>query len=273
MATKREFQRRKRLNPTSGEISSSDDSKSLVTQEYHAINKYKEVVPEGESFDISSLTLEQLARDIKSSYDKKEPMTVFFRKRQVKKLTLDIERQALLLDRVSWLRRQGAEIMAMRADAILSERAFILLIEKREREAQLEIERTLSSHNLAIFKESSEYKVIDAQLRMLEAQAEKLEIANQSERAKAKFIEDFFSKIDIQALPPALQVYVISKLFDDGNSAFGDFENAEILKKHLEKQLTEENRKREYEANSLQSQSELNRSSADVSIKDFKKSL
>ena len=64
MATKRELARHKQQGFSSKNSSENDTSNKLVTKGYHAINKYKEVVPEGESFDITSLTLEQLARDI-----------------------------------------------------------------------------------------------------------------------------------------------------------------------------------------------------------------
>jgi len=259
MATKREFAKRKQL--------------SIVPSAEPAISKYKEVVPEGESFDITSLTLEQLARDIKSAYDKKEPVSIFFRRRQTKKLVLDNERQALLLERVSWLRRQGAELMAMRADAILSERTFVLLIERREREAQEEIKRAISAHELGLHQDSTDIQILDARVRVFNAQAKKVEQENDDAAVNLKFKKDFFKDIDIDSLPPALRTHIISKLIDGGSSSYGDFERDEILRDHLNKQLEEENRKREYEADSLKSQSEIERSSADVSISDFKRSL
>lgn len=239
-------------------------SGAMVRKDNSAKLKDSNIVKEAEVFDLASLTLEQLARDIKASYDKKEPVLIVFKKRQVKKLTLDRERQGLLLDRVKWLRLQGEELMKLRADALLSEQTVMHLIQSRELEAQQEIERAISIHELGLHQDSTDKQILNSRVREAEAQARKLELENETEEVKIQFLKDFFAKVNIESLPPALQTHIISIVIDNNSSAFGDFENKQILNEYLSKQLDQDVRKKTYEADNLKSQARSTESQADI---------
>lgn len=259
--------------------------------------KTKSLISHVNSIDISDLNLLQLTSDLRASLTKPEPMTIFFRRRQVKKLELDVERQRWLLNKVVGLRALGQELVQLRADAIVSEQMVTFLAQKNLMDAEIEFQtrvNELTKVNRDIKQVELEMKSIDYQVEDLEtiklqrleslrtnvlendriaADNEAQKIKNRAQEAKAKLMEKFANEIDVASLPFELQSYAVSHLFSEVGSNFSEYEKDQIYNKYFEKELEVGLKKKQAEVKSAESQADVDRSSADVTVKDYKQSL
>lgn len=262
-------------------------------------SKTKSLISNINSINVTELNLSQLTNDLRASLTKPEPMTLFFRRRQVKKLQLDVEKQQWLLAKINGLRSLGQELVNLRADAIVSEQMVTLLVQQKLQEAEIEYNKRV--HDLDVVRRDikqidHEMKSIDFQTNNLETlrlrELEKLRtdilnndkisadvqaqaIHNKAQSAKAELMQKFAEKFDVDSLSPALQSFAISNLFGAVGSNFSEFEKEQIYKEYFTAELEQELRKKTFQADSLKSksvsdksQSDIDRSSADVTMRD-----
>ena len=260
------------------------------------------------TFDIHSMNLEQLAIDLKTSLDKKQPTSIFFKGRQNRKIELDNERKSLLLDGIENLRTNNVGMLQLQADAFLTAETLQHIVNMKRLEFQISFEKTIL--DMSVYKKEIDYKIkqLDTQhdrdreallSDMLSNEARRktlisMDIANNSamidneskiiqnrmNRAKAALMEKFEKDIDFESLPKALQVYAISELFGNTGAEYGAFEREQTRLKYLDDEFSQELRKKTYEADSLKSksksdksQADVHRASADVSIQDLESEL
>ncbi len=267
-------------------------------------SKTKSLISNINSINVTELNLSQLTNDLRASLTKPEPMTLFFRRRQVKKLQLDVEKQQWLLAKINGLRSLGQELVNLRADAIVSEQMVTLLVQQKLQEAEIEYNKRV--HDLDVVRRDikqidHEMKSIDFQTNNLEtlrlreleklrtdilnndkisADIQKQAIQNRAQAAKADLMEKTAKNFDINSISPALKSFVISNLFGIIDSNFSEHERGQIRNELYRDEIEQDLRKKTYEADSLKSkaksdksQADIHRAGADVSVHDLKSEL
>ncbi len=121
--------------------------------------------------NMSEINLYNLTSNLKDSLDVRTPSTIFFKKRQNRILSLDVEKQRWLLSKIEGIRLLGISLNNLHADAIISEQMIALLAQNKLMNAQIEYEKHVRDLKYIHF----EIKQIEHQIKELDYKAIKLQ--------------------------------------------------------------------------------------------------
>ncbi len=252
----------KRIKNKKEELEMSNEEQSLQIQE----------------FDLSKITMETFVQ--KMAYEMTKPGPVFFKGWGNRRLELDVERVRIIGAYIESIRSTGESLMQLNADAVLSYENIEKLTKIKRNELDEKVRR--SELNLDFVNEEYKYKIKgmeleneqkEANIRLINAQAEELEIKSITRKIKAqakyKLIVAVSKKEKAVAnillkgaemfgdLPPVLKSYVLAQLgSEDSPNPSTDMDLHEQLKEFVVRKQKAEARKLEYEADDVKEQSE-----------------
>jgi hypothetical protein len=234
--------------------------------------KMDDLPPDLPIFDITNLNLVELGRQLKATLDSKRSGWIFFKKRGNEKAILDEEHWRALIAQIEDLKDMNSALLELNAEVYLTQERMARIIQRyRERENFVDAEgRRLSemaekrhlADLTAIDDEAVEralrLKALELENEIKQAQLEQIRATTDREQdltqatieeqraqtdritsttleigARAEFIKQALEKIDISELPPALQTYITSAIFNPHGSQFQDFELQEQIKSYL----------------------------------------
>lgn len=255
--------------------------------EEETVERYGERLPDNipdiPVFDITTTNLAQLGKHLEETLKSKRSRWIFFKKRHNEKAILDEEYLRALIAQIQDLRDMNSVLLELNADIYLTKERLGRIIQRyREQEnfvdaqgrrlAELAekqhydtmqslddsaIERSLRLKNLAL-----ENQLKEAQLQQINSQTGQIDTATKEIGARADFIKKALDSIDIAELPPTLQTYITSSIFNPTGTQFNDFDMQEQIKEFII-------RKEKAEAVEKESQADINRTTADKAIYDF----
>lgn len=224
-------------------------------------------------FDLSKITMETFVK--KMAYEMTKPGPVFFKGWGNRRLELDAERVRIMGTYVEEIRKTGSSLMELHADAALS----FEKIEKLTKIKRNELDERLKRSELILdfIDEEHKYKIKnmelenaekEAQIRLINAQAEELEtksITNKliaqgeynvmiASSEKEKAIASILSKgaESYADLPPVLKSYILAQLGgENSQNPSTDMDLHEQLKEFIIRKQKAEARKVEYEADEV----------------------
>jgi len=246
-------------------------------------DRLPENIPDIPIFDITTTNLAELGRHLEETLKSKRSRWVFFKKRHNEKAILDEEYLRALIAQIQDLRDMNSVLLELNADVYLTKERLGRIIQRyREQEnfvdaqghrlavlAEKEhhdtmqsiddnaVERSLRLKNLAL-----ENRLKKAQLEQINSQTGQIKTATKEISARADFIKKALESINISELPPTLQTYITSSIFNPTGTQFNDFDMQEQIKEFII-------RKEKAEAVEKESQADINRTTADKTIYDF----
>lgn len=151
--------------------------------------------------NLDSISLHTLTQQLADSLDKKQPIFLWSKRREINKIKLDIERQYELKRRIESLRQVGYELMQLRADALVSELLIPILAEQKYEQAKADLARTVNKS-----KAETSYYNRKIEENYLEIEKMRNTVAN----------TDAFEKVKIDILRTKASMFslVIDKLKD-----------------------------------------------------------
>lgn len=229
-------------------------------------------------FDLSKITMETFVQ--KMAYEMTKPGPVFFKGWGNRRLELDVERVRILGAYIESIRSTGESLMQLNADAVLSYENIEKLtkikrneLDEKVRRSELNLDFVNNEYKDKIKKMELENAEKEANIRLINAQAEELEVKSITKKIKAqalyklmvaeskkeKEIANILSKgaDSFGDLPPVLKSYVLAQLgSDDSPNPSTDMDLHEQLKEFVVRKQKAEARKLEYEADDVKEQSE-----------------
>lgn len=159
------------------------------------------------TFDIRTMSLEQLARDLKASYDKKQPKSIFFKGRQNRKIELDNQRKRLLLDGLDQLRAHNAGMLELQADALLTEDTFKHIVNMRQLDFQMEFEKKILEMN--VYKKEVDHTLakLDHEIMQYRYESKKLvyQLLREEEETTAAMLDNEARRRAIDRMDVAIE--------------------------------------------------------------------
>lgn len=249
----------------------------------HYGDRLPENIPDIPVFDITTTNLAELGRHLEETLKSKRSRWVFFKKRHNEKAILDEEYLRALVAQIEDLRDMNSALLNLNAEIYLTRERLHRIIQRyREQENFVDaeghrlaeiaakkhkdnmiaidddaLERTLRLKNLELENELKE-----AQLNQLKTQTSQIDTTTKEILARAEFIKKALENIDVTELPPTLQTYIASSIFNPQGTQFNDFDMQEQIKEFII-------RKEKAEAVEKESQADIARKTADKTIYDF----
>jgi len=244
-------------------------------------------------FDLSKMTMETLVQ--KMAYEMTKPGPVFFKGWGNRRLELDVERVRILGFYVEEIRNTGSQLMELQADAALSfEKIECLTKIKRNelaeklRRSELLLDFIEEEHKHTVRKMALENAEKEAQVRLINAQAEEIETKNLIRKLlaqgrykfmiatsrKERKIATILSKgaESYADLPPVLKSYVLTQLGNENSVTPGtDMDLHEQLKEFIVRKHKAETQKIEYDADEHKEQSETQKAKLRREREKYKK--
>jgi hypothetical protein len=279
--------------------------------------KSGETPPDLPVFDITTVNLVELGRQLKSTLAAKRPGWIFLKKRGNEKAILDEEHMRALLAQIEDLRDMNSALLNLNAEVYLTQERMARIIQRyREQENFVDAEgRRLSEMaekrhqvELAALDDAAVERALrlkamelENQLKMAQieqlraaverenqlarariegeqAGTERIETATREIDARAEFIKKALEAIDIAELPPTLQTYITSAIFNPHGSQFQDFDLQEQLKEFIVKKekaqadrASAEAQIKKEEKRSVKAQADIDSATAKKAVFDFER--
>jgi hypothetical protein len=242
-----------------------------------------ENVPNIPIIDISNLNLLQLGSALENSLKKHRSNWLFIKRIQNEKTLLDEENLRALIAQIQDLRDMNSALLELNADIYLTQERMERIIERyREQEnfvdaqgrrlAEISLKRCddelqliddgAAERALKLQLLNMDIKLKEAQLSQLNSQTGQINTSTKEIDARAEFIKKALESINISELPPALQTYITSSIFNPSGTQFNDFDMQQQIKEFII-------RKEKAEAVEKESQADVARKTADKTISDI----
>lgn len=198
----------------------------------------------------------QMYRDVKANISGGN--AIIFKGWHNKRLELDLKRQRLLIEQIDNLGIAAETLANTEAKLFMSVEMRESLIAGMENGIQVAAKLAiakLGQAETAIKKAEDEKQAIDdgaearklaldsskMQMQMFElktrAEVNLMEARTQEAKAKARLIEEVVNNLNFENLPPTLQTYIISSVFNPMGNQFQDFEMQEQLKQYVKRSV------------------------------------
>ena len=192
-------------------------------------------LPAMPTIDLDQMNLQQMFSSVQEFANEGEAF--IFKGRQIKRFEMGVRRQELLIDQIRNL-GVAAEVLARtQASLFMSTALRDALIAESEREirfAVLAFETRVKNEmdNQKAIEDGAEARRIELDRRRAEvemfklretAEVNSINARTEGEKAKANIINEVFKHLNFENLPPALQTYIISSVFNPSGNQFHDF--------------------------------------------------
>jgi len=255
------------------------------------LEKFEENMPDLPIFDISSMNLVQLGRQLQENLNSSRPGWIWLKKRQNEKMFLDEERLRALMAQIQDLRDMNSALLSLNAEVYLTQERMARIVQRyREHENFVDAEGHRLSE-IAEAKHINEMQRMDdeilsrqrsiesleldnerrkAEIEILKAQEDNLKAQREKEDIRMGLMRKVVEKIDINELPDYLRTFVINSIFNPSQQITTEMQLMDDLHEQFIKRADAQTRKDEAGAIKEESQADIERTTADKTIFDFK---
>ncbi len=255
------------------------------------LEKQAENMPDLPTFDISRVNLVELGRQLQDCLNQGRPGWIWLKKRQNEKVFLDEERLRALIAQIQDLRDMNSDLLALNAEVYLTQERMARIVQRyREHENFVDAEGHRLSE-IAEAKHINEMQKMDdeiytrqknieameldnerrkAEIDILKAQEDNLKAQREKEDIRMGLMRKVVDKIDINELPDYLRTFVINSIFNPSQTITNEMQLMDDLREYALRRAAAETRQTEAEAKKHESQADIERTTADKTILDFK---
>ena len=252
------------------------DNKLPVKRKYDV--KKQDNLPESPVFNLDELNKDLLSLTRELHQSLKAKRWFIFKGWDNRRIELDERRQRLLLEQIKNLGYTADELANTQAKIFLSTTVRDALIARNEKEIEIafrkaEVELARVEDEMAQVGDiararKAELDRFEMETRMAEmkAQAEinQINARTEKDRELTRIIREVVENLDFESLPPTLQTYIISSVFNPDGSQYTDFDMKEQLKELIK-------RNTEAEVEIKESQRDTAKAKAKLTVADFDK--
>lgn len=241
------------------------------------------IPPDVPIFDISTINLVELGRQLQKTLSAGRSKWIFFKRRGNEKAILDEEHLRALIAQIQDLRDMNSQLLELNADVYLTQERLGRIIQRyREQENFVDAEgyrlgeRAVAEHEsqLQILKDEAtrrkkELEILDAEINNKKAETEILNTTKTREDLKVQFMKKVMDTINLNELPDYLRTFVINSIFNPNQQITGEMQLMEKLEDFVVRKEAAAARGAEAEAKAKESQADIGRTTADKTIYDF----
>lgn len=222
------------------------------------------------TWDFSKITIEKLGKELESTINSRTPFLICFKERQNNKISLDNEKQKLIIDKINNLRIISDAFCRLQADAIFSQNFIDNLVENKIMEAEhfFEISRSEQRKNLKILDVDTtlygnlithdvlKQEETRAEIRRKNALASQEEEKTKESGKKNEIIDKILNGADFNNLT-IQQTYILTTFLNTNANQFSEFDLREKMKDFLIQSVKAEADKKSHEANGTKADVDL----------------
>lgn len=245
------------------------------------ISAVKINVQEREVWDFSKITINQLAKELDATINKRTPFFLWSKKRLNEKIQLDNEKQLLILNKIKYLSTIGEEFAGLQAESIFSSEYIQHILQKRIDLAEQYFEKAAAEHrkqlaiidtDTALYQSRLTADILNQEDMRSKIRKANAEAAGDEARAliaekKLEIINKVLSEADFKNLS-ANQTFLLMNFLDADVSKYSDFELRERMKDILIQQSKAESDKKTAEADHVRNETNYKKWKNDQAQKD-----